>query len=771
MKGGALPFLPLPDTVTNGKDLKAMMDFIYVSCHGAQDNHVFLVPENTFILFRGPSGVSVPLAKTEDELLNKVKYLPDRKGANESTPARIETKKDAWFQTMYDDIRARDFLKEILFDPSNPEAPKTTAIYTPGDVIQNLILQFENISPLFFLTGIYELPMRRCVRDDIGALNHLYFDKEEERSGPLIAKYFPAGYKKADGSEYSNDEKLRLLKDKNKGLPISEAVREDFYKEFAGIMIPIMDACKQEQDNISNCPDRGNSKLRALGIGDTPCKPIPGLQNSCSAGAAAGAAAGASGSAAGAAPVALAAALLPAVNAVAPRQISLHELVTSRIHGGPFSKPFKFILVEACRALPMTYSQQLEYIKYRIRPEGIGFNEAAELERIVRSGATHNVGKALYRSRRYSLNSRALNIGRPDACFITLLRLSKQRLQFLPNSVVKDKLLDGKLVTYDDFDGAVGSFRELDAIIRALPKHKQFAPGQFVKITAPGAANRIGMIETAEGSGSKPLKYVTRVVNTNANSVKTNYFEPEVLSGINQPAGLSPAIQEQLARPLSFPSIYFAKAPTTVHKFIIEGYGKIFEIDSKFKGRKDEVVELLGKIPFKRIGDEVYLGFNPYVIKPDQERAPQIEKQKPIVGTKWTIEELIVEESGSTLVAKVRISRDRPGKPGEKQMATIPVDILATTQAIALDSIPKAGGARKTQRRKAKGRGQSRKFLRGKFCRCIKKVRKTVKARKANKEKAAIGICVKSVLGTRKRTLYKFSCKKGKLETQDPFIQ
>lgn len=82
---------------------------------------------------------------------------------------------------------------------------------------------------------------------------------------------------------------------------------------------------------------------------------------------------------------------------------------------------------------------------------------------------------------------------------------------------------------------------------------------------------------------------------------------------------------------------------------------------------------------------------------------------------------------------------------------------------------------RKAKGRKAKGRGQSTKFLRGKFCRCIKKVKRTVKARgpgartATGKEKAAIGICVKSVLGTRKRTLYKFSCKKGKLETQNPF--
>jgi hypothetical protein len=53
-----------------------------------------------------------------------------------------------------------------------------------------------------------------------------------------------------------------------------------------------------------------------------------------------------------------------------------------------------------------------------------------------------------------------------------------------------------------------------------------------------------------------------------------------------------------------------------------------------------------------------------------------------------------------------------------------------------------------------------------KFCGCIKNVRKTVKLRKGQsktpraKESAAIGICTKSVLQTRKRTLKRFSCKK-----------
>ena len=60
------------------------------------------------------------------------------------------------------------------------------------------------------------------------------------------------------------------------------------------------------------------------------------------------------------------------------------------------------------------------------------------------------------------------------------------------------------------------------------------------------------------------------------------------------------------------------------------------------------------------------------------------------------------------------------------------------------------------------------------FCKCINSVKKTLKLRKgqrgdAAREKAAIAICVKSVLQTKGRTLKKFSCRKGaKIITQKP---
>lgn len=61
-----------------------------------------------------------------------------------------------------------------------------------------------------------------------------------------------------------------------------------------------------------------------------------------------------------------------------------------------------------------------------------------------------------------------------------------------------------------------------------------------------------------------------------------------------------------------------------------------------------------------------------------------------------------------------------------------------------------------------------------KFCRCIKSVRKTIKVRGKRKtpiakESAAIGVCTKSVLQTKGKTLKRFSCKKRPmLKTQKP---
>ena len=66
------------------------------------------------------------------------------------------------------------------------------------------------------------------------------------------------------------------------------------------------------------------------------------------------------------------------------------------------------------------------------------------------------------------------------------------------------------------------------------------------------------------------------------------------------------------------------------------------------------------------------------------------------------------------------------------------------------------------------GAGRKSKTLRSKFDRCVKSVKKTVKARKgSSKESAAIGICTTSVLHPRGRTIKRY--RKGRLTTQKKF--
>jgi hypothetical protein len=61
-----------------------------------------------------------------------------------------------------------------------------------------------------------------------------------------------------------------------------------------------------------------------------------------------------------------------------------------------------------------------------------------------------------------------------------------------------------------------------------------------------------------------------------------------------------------------------------------------------------------------------------------------------------------------------------------------------------------------------------REAIERRFCRCIKKVRRTVKARintgdaQKDKERAAIAICVKSVLHTKGKTIKRFKCRGNK---------
>ena len=70
-----------------------------------------------------------------------------------------------------------------------------------------------------------------------------------------------------------------------------------------------------------------------------------------------------------------------------------------------------------------------------------------------------------------------------------------------------------------------------------------------------------------------------------------------------------------------------------------------------------------------------------------------------------------------------------------------------------------------TRKQKTKTKEKkARKATATKFCSCIKKVKRTLKAvNRKDKEPRAIAICVKSVLHTRGKTLKRFTCRKKKM--------
>ncbi len=63
--------------------------------------------------------------------------------------------------------------------------------------------------------------------------------------------------------------------------------------------------------------------------------------------------------------------------------------------------------------------------------------------------------------------------------------------------------------------------------------------------------------------------------------------------------------------------------------------------------------------------------------------------------------------------------------------------------------------------------GHSNKTMAKKYCKCIGAVRRKMRGTMKARESAAIGICTKSILQTRGRTLRKFTCgSRPKLLTQ-----
>jgi hypothetical protein len=136
-RGGAMKTIKslLPDEVNSPEKLDEQMEFNLIAGHGITlTKSIMIVPENTFIIFMGPSGFILYAAHIREALLtgwgNRQQYM----------------------ETMY---------KEFVTGETHSRPYPGALVYTPGDVMHNMRISFDNTysDETFFRTGVYPLPV------------------------------------------------------------------------------------------------------------------------------------------------------------------------------------------------------------------------------------------------------------------------------------------------------------------------------------------------------------------------------------------------------------------------------------------------------------------------------------------------------------------------------------------------------------------------------------------------------------------------------------
>lgn len=123
--------------------LQNQTDMFLVSGHGSMTNEVFIIPDNTWVIFLGPATLEQKI-KENNELI-EFTYLEENQSEED------------WFKNIETKLNKGELLKNIMF--SNPYDKTKTGVYEPGDIVQDLnITLMNNPYPLYFITGIWKLP-------------------------------------------------------------------------------------------------------------------------------------------------------------------------------------------------------------------------------------------------------------------------------------------------------------------------------------------------------------------------------------------------------------------------------------------------------------------------------------------------------------------------------------------------------------------------------------------------------------------------------------
>ena len=183
-RGGARNRVPIPgDELTNIQtldDFKKKMNIYLVHGHGIissrndEKGTVFIVPPKTYVLFNMRAGIPGEKIKTGamKEETEKFLYRTLIKNEKNNNKERIETS-DEWSQRIYDSMKNGTFFQKILYEKDKAFLEtKGVSVYEPGDLIQNLAIEFHNPTFPYMMLGIWKLPVPPDVKNYLNDINN-----------------------------------------------------------------------------------------------------------------------------------------------------------------------------------------------------------------------------------------------------------------------------------------------------------------------------------------------------------------------------------------------------------------------------------------------------------------------------------------------------------------------------------------------------------------------------------------------------------------------
>ena len=164
MKGGGVARLPVLPTTVTVQQLQREWDFKYISGHGALNNKIFVVPENTYIYFTTTAGEIASI----EELVHIHNFIYNVLGTNASLAS--------WWAETLRVMKGAGLFSEEVYNATKAPAneynfAKKRAFYQPGDLIQDISIRFKNNKKNIFPVGAFQIPIAGSLKLRVDEFN------------------------------------------------------------------------------------------------------------------------------------------------------------------------------------------------------------------------------------------------------------------------------------------------------------------------------------------------------------------------------------------------------------------------------------------------------------------------------------------------------------------------------------------------------------------------------------------------------------------------